>query len=171
MRVRNAIFSCAASGVLRSLLRKDVCSLNTGPLLLQRAIGSSSISLPPLPSADQKHHYLPATANWRTQSSLSALKNVLHEKCPRNGNFLMWLKCSILTSVDGSWIFKHLYAFFSIDMKDVLLQKKFISWTVLFHSVVGISAPDKSTFWSGAYLQICQGAHCMAMRRFFKSPD
>lgn len=36
--------------------------------------------------------------------------------------------------------------FFNIDMKDVLLQKKFISWTALFHSIVGIGAPDKSAF-------------------------
>lgn len=94
----------------------------------------------------------------RAQSSLSALKNVHRKECPRNGNFRMWLKCSILTSVDGSWIFKHLCAFSSTDMKDVLLQKKLISWTVLFHSIVGINAPDHSTFWSGAHLQICQGA-------------
>lgn len=158
MHVKNAIFSCAASGVPQSLPQEEVCSLNTGPLSLHCTIGSSSISLSPLPSAGQKRHYLPAMAKWRTQSSLSALKNVHCEECPRNGNFRMWLKCSILTSVDGSWIFKHLCAFSSTDMKDVLLQKKLISWTVLFHSIVGINAPDHSTFWSGAHLQICQGA-------------
>ena len=158
MYFRNAIFSSASSRVLQSPLDKGVCSLNTGPLLLQHAIGSSSISLPPLPSADQKHHYLPATANWRTQTALSGLQNMHCEECPRNGNFLMWLKCWMLTSVDGFWIFKHLYAFCGFDMKDVLLQKNFISWTILFHSIVGISATDKSTFLSGAYLRICQGA-------------
>lgn len=60
---RNAIFSCAASGVLQSLLHKDGCSLNMGPLSLQCTIGSISILFPPLPSAHQKHHYLSAMAN------------------------------------------------------------------------------------------------------------
>lgn len=111
---------------------------------------------------------------WQTEEpNHPYLLSKMHcEECPRNGNFLMWLTCSILMSVDGTWIFKHWYAFFSINMKDVLLQKEFISWTVLFHGIVGISAPDKSTFWSGAYLQVCQGGqHCMAMGRFLKSPD
>lgn len=59
-------------------------------------------------------------------------------------------------------------------MKPVLLQNKFISWTELLHSIVGISISDKSSFWSGAYLQFCQRGNDVTVwqwEAFFKSFD
>lgn len=49
--------------------------------------------------------------------------------------------------------------FFSIDMNTFYYKRSsLVEW-----SIVEISIPDKNSFWSGAYLQICQGQYCKSL--------
>lgn len=159
MQVRNAIFSSSASGILQSLLQKIVCELNTGPHFTsmchwqQQYLITTPDTCRPESSLSPSQEQTGEPGHPYLLSKMCTVKNVTRFVTCK------WLKCFILTSADefrASEFLSICTLFFSIGMWGVLLQKKFISWTVVFYSTVVISVLDKSTLWPGAYLQICQ---------------